>query len=71
MSHEKICVFCPHFQYAAPEYTYYSTLTGGDLSGGLSCGKGHFSEYDECKDEDSFRALILRAETCLDYGGPA
>lgn len=68
----KLCVFCPHFDWEAIGYTYHSTRTGGELSGGASCTKGHFTEYSaqDAKDADAFRTLIQRAETCPDYQEP-
>jgi len=69
---EKLCVFCKHFDWEAIGYTYYSTLTGGDTHGGMSCRKGHFSQYDAGRpdDVDDFRTTILRAGTCPDYTPP-
>lgn len=65
----KLCVFCRNFNWGPIEYTYYSTLTGGDLSGSAGCRKGYFSEYDtqHCRNEEEFRVLILLAEKCKDY----
>lgn len=66
---EKLCVFCEHFRWSKIDYTYYSTLTGGELDGGPWCAKDHFSEYvsQELEDEEAFRQLILRAGECQDY----
>lgn len=66
---EKLCVFCKHFQWYEFEYTYYSTLTGGDLSGGLSCGEGHFLDRNPVNTV-GFRSLIRKAEFCKDYSPP-
>ena len=63
---EKLCVFCAHFDWANFEYAYYSTLTGGDLVGGFTCAKGHFSDQNPY-DTEAFRKLILKAESCPDY----
>ena len=65
----KLCLMCNNFKYSKPEYTYYSTLTGGDLSGGASCDKRHFDEYDSRKPEDETElvAFLAKAETCKDF----
>ena len=66
---EKLCVFCKHMSWSIIEYTYYSTLTGGDISGGMICRKGHFDYIDSghIEDENDFRQFILRAEDCKDF----
>ena len=66
MATEKLCMFCPHFDWEGVGYIYYSTLTGGDVTGGMSCKKGHFYE-DRPDDTAAFRKIILTAQTCPDY----
>ncbi|HMJ28590.1 MAG TPA: hypothetical protein VK512_07705 [Xanthobacteraceae bacterium] len=63
---EKLCVFCKNFDWGKLEYTYYSTLTGGDMSGGATCRKKHFFEVNP-ESDDAFRKLILIAQNCTDY----
>lgn len=63
---EKLCVFCKLFVWNDVDYQHISTLTGGELSGGLACAKLIF--YDALpRDTESFRELILTAETCVHY----
>jgi len=62
---EKICVFCPHFEYDRIREYSYSEYTGG-TDGGFGCAKGHFTEVQPW-DNNEFRKLILKAETCPDY----
>jgi hypothetical protein len=69
MEHEKLCIFCNHFHWEGLEYTYYSTLTGGDVSGGATCRKGHFFQTVP-DDNEELRALYLRASNCKDYDPP-
>lgn len=63
---EKLCVFCKHFKWKEIDYIYYSILTGGELTGGLTCKKDVFYEQLPL-DEDAFRKLILTAENCKEY----
>jgi hypothetical protein len=65
---EKICMFCPHFDWNDISYYEYSEYTVG-VDGGATCKKGHFREENP-SDLDDFRELILRAETCKDYSPP-
>lgn len=66
---EKLCVFCKHFDWESIGYTYYSTLTGGEIDGGMACRKGHYGHYDKGRPEstEEFRDVILIAQTCKDY----
>lgn len=66
---EKLCIFCEHFAWEGVGYVYYSTLTGGDMTGGTSCKKLHFYEENP-KNEGELRAILLRAESCEDYAPP-
>jgi hypothetical protein len=63
---EKLCLFCVYFDYEAIGYTYYSTLTGGQENGGMSCRKNHYSD-SRPDDAKTFREIILTAENCDDY----
>lgn len=62
---EKICMFCPHFEYDRIREYSCSTMTGG-TEGGFSCSKNHYLEVQPW-DNNEFRKLILKAETCPDY----
>lgn len=66
---EKLCIFCKHFDWEGVGYTYYSELTGGDISGGATCMKQHYFEARP-RNEDQLRDLFLKAETCPDYTPP-
>lgn len=63
---EKLCIFCNHMRWDAIEYWHISTITGGMLQGGASCGKGHYHGMKP-EDERILRLMLLRAETCPDY----
>ena len=63
---EKLCIFCEHFDWEGVGYTHYSTLTGGDDTGGASCNKGHYYERRPDNEKD-LRALFLTAEKCNNY----
>jgi len=63
---EKLCVFCKNFDWERAGYVYYSTLTGGDITGGTTCKKQHYFEVQPYSLEE-FRKLILKAERCADY----
>lgn len=68
MSHEKLCVFCKNFVWESPSYTHYSTLTGGNMEGGISCKENKLGWRDELpEDEDAFRRVILTAQHCTSY----
>jgi hypothetical protein len=82
---EKLCMFCDHFGWNAIDYTYYSTLTGGSMEGGLTCAARQMNKlyakalgwdwepYSELRpdDTDEFRMIIKLAEVCPDYSPPA
>lgn len=63
---EKLCVFCKHFDFESICYQYYSTLTGGDTTGGMTCKKHVYTE-ERPYDTQDFRRIILKAETCQHY----
>lgn len=69
MTPEKLCVFCAHFRWAEIEYRYYSTLTGGDMLGGMTCLKQRLNEGWPLRPDttEEFREAILTAEGCPDY----
>ena len=62
---EKLCVFCPHFNYEGIHDYRYSTYTSG-TDGGFECLKNHFA-HQRPDDIKEFRQLILKAEKCPDY----
>lgn len=62
----RMCVTCKHFDWVGIGYVYYSTLTGGDTTGGFSCNKSH---YYESRPDDSaaLQELFRTAQKCPDY----
>lgn len=83
---EKLCVFCDHFGWNELDYTTYSTLTGTELHGGMTCARGQMNaiRFDSPKWKESFyrdsevrpddtaefRRIISIAEKCPDYSPP-
>lgn len=66
MAHEKLCIFCKHCE--MEHSAMGSTWTGAYGADGLTCHKGHYSEYDEQpRTIRDFRTFVLRAEECPDY----
>lgn len=63
---EKLCIFCEHFDFESIGYTYYSTLTGGETSGGMRRKAGRFCEERPYELSD-FRKVILKAADCPYY----
>lgn len=66
---EKLCIFCVHFRWSKEEmWGMGSTLTGPMFTGGYAeCMKGHFENVYPPKDEDDYRKIILRGQSCKDY----
>lgn len=62
----KRCFFCRHFDWSQFNYEYYSSLTGGELFGGMTCNMLEFAGENPCN-EAELQALIRRAETCTLY----
>lgn len=59
---EKNCMFCTHLSYEAAGHGEYADPAG------LECKKGHFKAYHTfVYDEDDFRRIIVKAQTCPDY----
>lgn len=63
---EKLCVFCKHFKW---EYVSPGCPTCGNMNGGMICLAQHYCEVLPY-DEDDFREVLLRAESCPDYERP-
>lgn len=62
----KRCFFCRHFDWSEVVYERHSTLTGGELFGGMTCNKRQFAGENP-RDEAELQVLIKRAETCTMY----
>jgi len=63
---EKLCIFCEHFDWEGVGYVHYSTLTGGDDTGGATCKKNYYFERRP-DNQNELRAIFLKAEKCTDY----
>lgn len=66
---EKLCLFCQHFSWSKEEmWGMGSEYTGPMFEGGdASCGKGHDWPVSYPGDENDFRLIVIKAQTCADY----
>jgi len=60
------CIFCKNWQFSGG-VAGYSDATPG-YSASMGCRKGQkLLEFEDCHDEDMFRAAIEIAQACPDY----